>query len=158
MEQTVQTSQTSVRHKTFTYSTQVEWVGGRAGITRSEGKQEFRVASPPEFKGEKGVWTPEDLLVAAVNSCMMTTFMSFAGRLKLPVVSYTSSAEGTLEFVEDGHLFTKVTIRPAIIVERDALVEQARKALNDAHEKCLIKNSLRSAVIVEPIIHSLESR
>ncbi|MBI3191832.1 MAG: OsmC family protein, partial [Pedosphaera parvula] len=55
---------------------------------------EFRVASPPEFKGEAGVWTPEDLFVAAVNVCTMTTFAAFAQRLNLPVLSYRCEAEG----------------------------------------------------------------
>lgn len=152
MEQMRQASPPGVKYKTFTYRTQLEWVESRAGVLRSEGKPEFRVSSPPEFKGEAGVWTPEDLFVAAVNVCTMTTFLSFAQRLQLPIVSYTSEAEGVLEFVDGGYRFTKVILRPRITVGNEEAIEQARKTLHDAHEKCLISNSIRATVLVEPSI------
>ena len=52
----------TVTHKTFTYETFSEWVGAKAATFSSVGKPTFRVASPPEFRGEKNVWTPEDPL------------------------------------------------------------------------------------------------
>jgi len=154
MEQAKRVSQPSIKYKTFTYTTQVEWLENRAGVLRSEGKPEFRVSSPPEFKGEAGVWTPEDLFVAAVNVCTMTTFLAFAQRLQLPIVSYSSEAEGVLEFVEGGYRFTRVVLRPRIVVETEEAVEQAGKTFHDAHEKCLISNSIRATVLVEPNIES----
>jgi len=39
-----------------------------AATFSSSGKPSFRVASPPEFRGEEHVWTPEDLFVAHVES------------------------------------------------------------------------------------------
>ncbi len=39
----------------------------------------IEVATPPEFpQGTKEIWTPEHLFVAAVNSCLMTTFLVVA--------------------------------------------------------------------------------
>src|SRR5262245_32660600 len=87
---------TRVKHKTFSYRTGVRWLGNRSGLIRSEGKPDLRVASPPEFKGEAGVWTPEDLFVAALDLCTMTTFAALTQRRGLEIVSYDSSAEGTL--------------------------------------------------------------
>lgn len=152
MEQAKQSPQPGIRYKTFTYRTQAQWVENRAGALRSEGKPEFRVSSPPEFKGEAGVWTPEDLFVAAVNVCTMTTFLAFAQRMQIPLVSYTSDAEGALEFVDGGYRFTRVVLRPRIMVGNEEAIEQARKTLHDAHEKCLISNSIRSEVVLEPRI------
>lgn len=120
----------------------------------SEGKPEFRVASPPEFKGEAGVWTPEDLFVAAVNICTMTTFLAFASRRHLPLLGYESDAEGLLEFVDGVYRFTRVTLRPEIVVETGAAVADAEKILHDAHLNCLIANSIKAEVIIDPIIKS----
>ncbi len=94
--------QTTIQTKprSFTYSTDVVKIGQRAGILSSVGKEEFRVASPPEFKGEAGVWTPEDLFVAALDSCTMMTFLALAGRNSLTVLEYSSHATGVLESVE----------------------------------------------------------
>lgn len=146
------TQKPAVRRKSFTYHTGITWVGQRAGITRSGEKLPFRTASPPEFKGEEGVWTPEDLFVAAINSCQLTTFLSFAIKLALPVVSYESEAEGLLEFVEDGFRFTKVVLRPRIVVGDAFAVDAVRKALDDAHHACLIARSVRSEVILEATV------
>ena len=138
-----------IKRKSFAYRTAIEWLGNRAGITESEGKPPFRTASPPEFKGEPNVWSPEDLFVAALNACTMTTFASFALKLNLPVASYRCDAEGTLEFVDGGYRFTKVVLRPEIVVAEAAAVEQVRKALDDAHHACLIANSIKAEVVVE---------
>ena len=145
-----------VRHKAFAYRTALQWADNRAGWLRSEGKPELRVSSPPEFKGEAGVWTPEDLFVAAVESCTMTTFIAFARKLNLPVVSYQSRAEGALEFVEGSYRFTKVVLRPQIVLADANAAAAAEKALHEAHQACLIANSICAKVIVEPVIKGKE--
>ncbi|NUO79883.1 OsmC family protein [candidate division KSB1 bacterium] len=154
MEATTVTATPKVKHKTFTYHTELMWLDNRAGMLRAEGKPAFRVASPPEFKGEAGVWTPEDLFVAAVETCTMTTFIAFAQRLNLPVVSYHSRAEGVLEFVEGNYRFTKVILRPTVVVANAEFIEQTTKTLHDAHKSCLVANSIRAEVVLEPRLES----
>ena len=61
---------------------------------------DIAIGSPPEFKGEAGVWAPEEMLVAALNACMMLTFVSFAQSKRLEFVAYESAAEGLLENVD----------------------------------------------------------
>jgi organic hydroperoxide reductase OsmC/OhrA len=140
-----------VRPKTYTYQTRVEWTGARAGQLHAEGKPSFRVASPPEFKGEAGVWSPEDLFVSSVNVCTMTTFLSFAERAKLALAAYSSGAEGTLELVDGSFRFTRIVIRPILRVPADQ-VEQARQLMHDAHAKCLVSNSMRCEVLVDATV------
>ncbi len=149
--------QTRIQAKplSFTYSTDVVKIGRRAGILSSDGKEEFRVASPPEFKGEAGVWTPEDLFVAAVDSCTMMTFLALAGRNSLSVLDYSSQATGVLESVEGVYRFSKVTLKPRIAVESIYEIEKARELLNEAHKSCFIANSIVSEVIIEPRIEAL---
>lgn len=141
-----------VRHKSFTYATHVTWSGGRAGVISSGGKQSFRVSSPPEFKGESGNWTPEDLYVASLEVCQMTTFLAMADRYEIPVISYQSQAQGILEFVDGGFKFTKVTITPTIVVTGPFDQEVIRKAVDDAHKHCLVANSVCARIEVEPVI------
>lgn len=141
-----------VRPKSFTYETDVSWLENRAGTLRSKDKPELRVASPPEFKGEAGTWTPEDLFVAAIDICTMTTFMAFAERKGIAVVSYASDAEGLLEFDDGVYRFTKVVLRPTIVVETQDDVEQAKKTIEDAHKKCLVANSVTTSVTVEATV------
>ncbi|MHB1261022.1 MAG: OsmC family protein [Thermoplasmatota archaeon] len=141
------------RPKSYTYRTTVAWTAARAGQLECEGKPGFRVASPPEFKGEAGVWSPEDLFVASVNICTMTTFISFAERAKVVLHGYRSEAEGTLELVDGAFRFTRIVIRPRIHVPPDQ-VDLARKVMDDAHTKCLVSNSMRCEVVVDANVES----
>lgn len=154
MEQSSVDARPKVKYKTFTYQTQLSRVATRACMLTSDGKQEFRVASPPEFKGEEGVWSPEDLLVAAVNVCVFTTFAAFAEKKQLPVKSYQSQAEGILENTDGGYQFTSVTVRPEIVVESSEYIGETEKIIEDAHKKCLISNSIKGKTIVKPIIRA----
>jgi organic hydroperoxide reductase OsmC/OhrA len=54
------------------------------------------VASPPEFGGPAGTWSPEHLFVAAISSCLMTTFRAIASMSNLDVVDYKDDATGHL--------------------------------------------------------------
>ncbi len=151
-EQPAPPSAPKMKYKSFAYRTGIEWLGGRAGTLLSEGKPAFRVASPPEFKGEAGVWTPEDLFVASVNVCIMATFLAFAERQKLPVEAYTCDAEGTIEFVDTSYRFTRLTLRPKIVVRDVAAASQAEKIIHDAHRNCIVSNSIHTVVTLEPQI------
>ena len=147
-----ETVQPRIKYKSYNYHTHLKWLGNRAGILSSEGKPEFRVASPPEFKGETGVWTPEDLFVASVETCTMTTFAAYSLKRNLPVVSYTSYAEGTLENQDGVYRFTQIVLKPTILVEAETFVAEARKILEEAHRDCFIANSILGKVTIEPVI------
>lgn len=138
--------------KVFHYNTHLQWTHERRGELTSEGKPTLEVAPPPEFKGPAGVWTPEDLFVAAVDICTMTTFLAFANHKKLPLLSYESSAKGTLENVEGKYQFTQVSLTPRITVASEADVPLAEKIIRDAEASCLISNSIKAQVVLQPEI------
>jgi peroxiredoxin-like protein len=142
------------KRKTFMYQTGLRRNGNRAGELSSTGKPSFRVASPPEFKGEAGVWTPEDLFVAAVETCTMTTFLSFAQRKDLALISYESSAEGKLEFTSGVYEFTEIIVRPRVKVATHDAIDQAHQVLEESHHHCLIANSIKGRVILEPVVEA----
>ncbi|HSC71991.1 MAG TPA: OsmC family protein, partial [Candidatus Methylomirabilis sp.] len=102
--------------------------------------------------GHPGIWTPEDLLVAAVNACTMTTFLAFAARKEIQPVSYECDATGTLETVEGKFRFSRVVLQPRIAVARQEDVSKALAAFHDAEAACLVANSLLAKVEGEPEI------
>ncbi len=145
------------RYKTFTYQSELQWVGARSGIVTNGDKPDIRVSSPPEFKGEAGVWSPEDLFVASVNICTMTTFLAFAAKKDLPLESYASHAEGKLEFVDGSYQFTEIHLNPTIVLESPDYFGQAEQTLHDAHEKCLITQSITAKIHLRPDISVADS-
>jgi peroxiredoxin-like protein len=139
-----------LQRKTFTYRTTMEWVGARAGMISSGGKQPFRVANPPEFKGETDVWTPEDLFVGAIETCLATTFASLVEKRRLPVEGYQSESEGLLEFADGRYRFTRIVVKPTVIIAERRSAGDVLKALEDAHADCLVANSVKAEVLVQP--------
>jgi len=140
--------------KIFHYMTQLRWTGERRGELASHGKPTLEIAAPPEFKGHPGRWTPEDLFVAAVDICTMTTFLAFAAHKKLGLVLYQSTAEGTLENVEGKYQFTQVTVSPHVTVATEEEIPAAEQILRDVEASCLISNSITAHVEIQAVIQS----
>ena len=141
-----------VRSKVYLYQTTVTWTEQRKGTMSCAGKPELPVATPPEFKGHEGIWSPEDLFVSSANVCLMTTFLAVAERAGVAFSSYESKAEGRLELVDGKFQFTAITIRPTITLPVGGDAAKVRELIKKAEQNCLISNSMKAAVTLEPTI------
>ena len=141
-----------VRSKVYTYRTKVRWTDRKQGVSSVEGKPDLPVATPPEFKGHEGIWSPEDLFVASVNVCVMSTFLAFAERAALGFTEYSSEAEGTVEFVDGKLRFTTVVVRPRVVVKQGEDQVKAKELLEKAEAHCLISNSVACRVTLDPTV------
>ena len=115
-------------YKSFRYSNNLVWDAARRGRTSAPGKPDIAIGSPPEFKGEAGVWAPEEMLVAALNACMMLTFVAFAQGKKLAFVAYESAAEGLLANVDGKYRIVEVSVRPILVLKSEADIEAAERS------------------------------
>ena len=140
------------KSKVYLYQTSVKWTAQRKGMISCTGKPDVQVATPPEFKGHENIWSPEDLFVASANVCLMTTFLAVAERAGLVFSSYASTAEGRLEIVEGKFQFTAITIRPSITLMPGGDAAKAKELIEKAEHNCLISNSMKAKVILEPTI------
>jgi organic hydroperoxide reductase OsmC/OhrA len=93
---------------------------------------------------------PEELLVAAVASCHMLTFLHRARLAGFAVSAYTDGAEGEMTALEDGRrAITRVTLHPAITWNGPPPDAAALARLHaEAHHECYIANSVRAEVVV----------
>lgn len=146
-----------MRTKKFIYKVKVKWLEAKKGILSSDDKPDFEVATPAEFRGHAGIWTPENLFVASVNSCIMTTFLFYAQKNDFEFVSYSSEAEGTLEHTNNGFMFSEIIVRPSIVVKQESDIEKAKDFIFRSEKGCLISNSIKSKVILSPEIISQQS-
>lgn len=134
----------------YFYETQLAWKGERTGILEGGGLPHLQVSAPPEFAGEPGQWTPEQLLIGAVAGCLMTTFLAVAEFSGISVNFFRTRARGKLEKVPgEGYRFTEIHLAAEVGVFPHE-VEKARRALAKAEKSCFISNSIRAAVHVEP--------
>ena len=137
-------------YKSFRYKANTSWSSARRGTLAAAGRANIIVGSPPEFKGEAGVWAPEELLVGSLNTCMMLTFLTLAQARGLTPVEYESETEGLLENVEGKYRITEIAVRPRVVLANDAELELARKTMEGVEAQCFISNSVRSHVKLTP--------
>jgi organic hydroperoxide reductase OsmC/OhrA len=141
---------TGKTYKTFQYRNNLVWDAARRGRTSVPGKPDIEIGSPPEFKGETGVWAPEEMLVAALNACIMLTFVSFAQGKRLEFVAYESAADGLLANVDGKYRIVEVNVRPTLVLRSEADIETARRIMTEVKANCFISNSITADVKLAP--------
>lgn len=144
---------TTTHPKTFTCRTTSEWLRGH-GIRFSGGldKPALLVMNPPEFDGKAGEWTPEDLLIGAIETCLAMTFAAYADKHRLPVEAYYSEAEGLFDLEDGVYRVTRVIIRPTVVIESREHATKTLRVLESAHRDCLIANAVQTSISVEPSV------
>lgn len=136
------------------YEVSVAWLTDRKGLmTSPELTTSVEVATPPQFpKGMEGIWSPEHLFVAAINSCLMTTFLAIAENSKLEYTSFKSKAIGKLEMVDGKYMMSEVTLMPEIEIADELQRERAERVLQKSETNCLISNSVKSKINFQPSV------
>jgi organic hydroperoxide reductase OsmC/OhrA len=110
------------------------------------------MSAAPEYRGTPTLANPEEMLVAALSSCHMLTFLAIAARDGFVVESYDDAAEGVLDKNSEGRLaVTRVVLRPRVVFGGDKQPDAARlaKMHESAHRGCFIANSVKTDVVVE---------
>jgi len=137
----------------YIYKTHIKWQGRETGKIYSEEKNPLEIALPKELGGPGGIWSPDELFVSSVESCAMLTFFWLIENKNIKVLSYESEAEGISQIDNDGLFrFMKITLKPIIIISdtnERSIVEDALKKLE---HWCCISNSVKSKVVIEPIV------
>ena len=140
-------------YKVFRFESDVVWTQDKECTVSATGKPEIQLSSPPEFKGLAGVWTPEDMFVASVNVCTLMTFVAYAKHKNLSLAGYESSVDGVLEYSNGKYRFTEIAVHPHVTVNKQEDVALAQQILQDAHDNCLISNSIIAQVKIFPDFH-----
>ena len=102
----------------------------------------------------EGAVDPEEMLVGAINTCHMLSFLHIAREAGLLVSSYRDEAVGVMEKREDGEMWvSKVTLHPEITYEgRQPSAEERDHLHHAAHQICFIANSVKTEIVVEEVV------
>ena len=106
-------------------------------------------ASPPEFDGPGGMWSPETLLCASLADCFILTFRAVSRAAHLEWLNLECRVQGVLERVERVPQFTSFATIAKLVVPIGVDVDKARELLERAERGCLIANSLRGSRTLE---------
>ena len=117
-------------------------------LSFKSGQETVTLSAAPAYKGDATKADPEDLLVAALSSCHMLSFLAIATKKKVTVTSYEDEATGFLENDKGTLWMTHVILRPNVTCNADAATLAEIHHL--AHQTCFIANSVKTEVRVEP--------
>jgi organic hydroperoxide reductase OsmC/OhrA len=114
----------------------------------SAGLPPIVIGAPPQFGGADRAWSPEDLLLGAVLSCLRTTFDAYARRIGLVASSWRGRATGTLDKGRAGPVFSSIRLEVDLEVEPG---EEARaeEVIRRAERDCIISRALSAPVALE---------
>jgi organic hydroperoxide reductase OsmC/OhrA len=119
---------------------------GQPAKTTMSGVSETEIGPPPEYGGSPNSLNPEELLVAAVNSCIMLVFFHFAEKYEVEIASYHSQAEGKVEKTKNGLRFTNIQVRAKVSLAGTASAERIEEIAHLADKYCLVSGSLACPV------------
>ena len=132
--------------KTHRYEVGSRWLGGRRLALSSTGKPTLEVATPPDFKGGvHGTWSPEDLLVGSLATCLELTLIAIAEHRGAPLASLDVDAMGQLERREGRYRFALVELD--VEAETDAAhADELEELIRLAKDHCIIGDAVTMPV------------
>lgn len=149
--------------KDHRYETHIAWTGNLGEGTKTyrsykrnftltaPGKREIAGSSDHTFRGDADRYNPEDMLVAALSSCHMLSYLHLCAINNIVVVAYEDNATGTMQERPDGSgVFTHVQLNPKVTVTAESDAEKAESLHHRAHELCFIANSVNFPVENSP--------
>jgi organic hydroperoxide reductase OsmC/OhrA len=136
--------------KSHRFPVLIGWEHGRLTLAQAPGKLDLEIATPPEFKdGIAGVWSPEELLVAATASCYTVTLIAVAEKKELALHDLLVGGTGHLELRPDGRFgFTVIELVATLTVDH-AQRERAERVARDAKGVCIVGGALDVPVHLE---------
>lgn len=123
----------------------------RSHTVSIQGKPELHLTTDNPAVGDKTKLNPEDLLVTAISSCHMLSYLYVCAMEGVIVTDYVDNATGIMiENAEGGGRFKEVTLNPEVTVSESSMIDLANELHHKAHEICYIANSVNFEVKCNP--------
>lgn len=120
-------------------------------ITFGTGSQ-IEASNPAEYFGKAELPNPEELMISALASCYMLTFLAVACKQGFTVDRYMDDAIGiTGKNAQGKNCITEITLKPRVTfssAHRPA-AETLSRMREKAHEHCFISNSINALLNID---------
>ena len=146
------------------YALTMEWTGNlgtgtdgyrnykRDHVIRIANKVDLFGSADPAFRGDASRHNPEELLVAALSSRHMMSYLHACVMHGVVVTGYTDHATGSMETFEDASgRFIEVVLHPEVTVREASMIAKANEIHALASKWCFIANSVNFPVHHDPI-------
>jgi peroxiredoxin-like protein len=130
---------------------EVHLTGGPSGyvLLSSPGIPDLRAEAPADYDGPGDAWSPEHLLLGAVQACFLLTLRAIARASKVDFLSLELDATGTVDRENGITRFTEIVLRPRLKVSAGMDRERALRILEKSEKHCLVSASLSTPIRLE---------
>ncbi len=137
--------------KPFPHEYDVHLTGGQSGhaVLSSFGLPDLASAPPIDFDGSGDAWSPEHLLLAAVQTCFLFTLRAVARASKVDFISLDLDATGTVDRKDGITRFTEIVLRPRLVIAHGTDRDRALHVMEKSERVCLVTASLSTPVRME---------
>lgn len=134
------------------YRMTLQYNGGLAGALNSTDQAAIPFAAPVEFDGPGTGWSPETLLLSSVSGCIALTFAAICKMMKVEFSHLEISATGIVENIPgDKRMhFSRIELQPALQLTNPADEGKLPKIWENTEKHCLVSNSLKTPVHIQP--------
>ena len=131
---------------------EVQLSGGPNGYATvsTKGIPDLRSAPPLDFDGPGDAWSPEHLLLAAVETCFLFTLRAVAKASRVEFLALDLSGEGTVDRESGVTRFTEIVLRPRLTIGPGTDRDRVLAVLEKSERGCLVSASLATPVRLEP--------
>jgi len=137
--------------KPLPHQYEVRLHGGPDGCARicAAGLPELHAAPPVAFDGPGDEWSPEHLLLAAVQACFLFTLRPVARLSKVEFTALDATAAGTVDRADGAIRFTDIVLRLRLTVPAGTDPERVEHVIEKSKKACLISASWSVPVHLE---------
>jgi len=153
--------------KVHHYSAKLTWQGNQGQGTinyrsyqrtyeiKVENKPVIIGSADPAFLGNPTQYNPEEFLVASLSACHLLWYLHLCADASIIVTQYVDQPVGTMIETQQGKgHFSEVILKPWVVIQDSAQIEQAKQLHTKAHEYCFIANSVNFPVRCQPLIET----
>ncbi|MEJ7602835.1 MAG: OsmC family protein [Kofleriaceae bacterium] len=116
------------------------------------GKPDLIGSADPAFRGDRSVHNPEELLVVALSSCHMLSYLALCALRGVRVVGYVDQARGRMLEERGTAQFDEVVLEPQVTITAASDEALALVLHEEAHATCFIARSVNFAVRHQAVI------
>ena len=144
--------------KTLRYGASVRWDGKSGGEVACKNPLDFRVDMPLEFSGEGRYPCPDQVFLASIGGCLLTTFLNFKNRFDLKVEDVQVTVKGEVALVgAEGYRIREVEAFLQIKV-REEEKSLAMRCGELARDYCHITRTIEKALPIKVYTEVEEER
>jgi organic hydroperoxide reductase OsmC/OhrA len=116
------------------------------------GAPDLRCAPPIEFGGPGDAWSPEHLLLAAVEACYLFTLRAIARASRIDILDGEIETSGTVDRQDGVTRFVEIVLSPSITVAAGSDDGRIPWLLEKAKRSCLVSASLATPIRLNPVV------